>query len=164
MILQGRFILVVAIVGLLGLMGFFVYYASLDNPQLELAEIELQNVELVDVNSLESRIKLQVTFLIKNPSEKTFTVPVISYNIFANGKQIGKGAYSTEDIAMPGRAAFYPGSEIGLKNFIQINLSPEIVDEYNAIVAGEDVEYEADGLLTIETAWSIVEKEFQTYE
>lgn len=162
--LQGRAILVVSLIGLLGLLGFFVYYASLDNPQLELAEIELSNVELVDVNSLENKIKLQLTFLIKNPGEKTFTVPVISYNIFANGKQIGKGAYSTEDIAMPGRAAFYPGSEIGLKNFIEINSSPEIVDEYNAIVSGEDVQYDADGQLTIETAWSIIEKEFQTYE
>ena len=164
MILQGKFILVIAIIGLFGFMGYYVYYASLDNPHLELAEIELQKVELLDVNSIEDEIKLKVTFLVKNPGEKAFTVPVISYNLFANGKQIGNGAYSTEDIAMPGRAAFFPGTEIGLSTFILINSSPEIADEYNAIVSGEDVEYGADGLLTIETAWSIVEKEFQTYE
>ena len=164
MILQGRFILIVAIIGMFGFMGYYVYYASLDNPQLELAEIELQNVELLDVSSTENTIKLKVTFLVKNPSEKTFTVPVISYNLFANGKQIGESAYSTEDIAMPGRVIFVPGTEIGLSSIIQINSSPEISDEYNAIVSGEEVEYDADGLLTVETSWSIVEKEFQTYE
>jgi len=144
------------------MMGGFVYYASLDVPQLELAEIELQSVELIDVNSFENTIQLKVFFLIKNPSEKTFTVPFISYDLIANGKPIGQGSYSTQDIAMPGRAAFYPGSEIALPNSIQINFSPEIEDEYNAIVSGEDVVYNANGQLTIETAWSIIDKEFQS--
>ena len=145
-------------------MGYYVYYASLDNPSLELAEIELQQVELLDVNTDDNEIKLRVTFLVKNPGEKAFTVPVISYNLFANGKLIGEGAYSTEDIAMPGRATFLSGTEIGLSSLIQIKFSPEISDEYNAIVTGNNVEYDAEGLLTIETTWSIVEKEFQTYE
>ena len=66
-------------------MGGFVYYASLDNPQLEQVEIELSNVELLDVNTVENRASLQTTFLVKNPSEKTFTVAVITYELFANG-------------------------------------------------------------------------------
>jgi len=147
-----------------GFMGYYVYHASLDNPSLELAEIELQQVELLDVNTDDNEIKLRVTFLVKNPGEKAFTVPVISYNLFANGKLIGEGVYYTEDIAMPGRATFLSGAEIGLSSLIQIKFSPEISDVYNALASGEDVEYDADGLLTIETTWSIVEKEFQTYE
>ena len=59
----GRSILVVAIIALLGLMGGIVYYASLDNDDLSMATIELQSVELTDVNSVESRATLQVTFL-----------------------------------------------------------------------------------------------------
>ena len=45
----GRSILIVAILALLGIMGGGVYYASLDNPELEKATVELENVELVDV-------------------------------------------------------------------------------------------------------------------
>ena len=121
--LQGRMILFAAIGGLLALMGYFVFYASLDNPELEKIEIELASVDLIDVNSVENRATLETSFLIKNPSEKTFTIPIISYELFANGNSIGTGQYSTEDIPMPGRAAFYPGSEIELKNFFQLILS-----------------------------------------
>jgi len=160
--LQGRMILFAAIGGLLALMGGIVYYSSLDLPQLELAEIELAKVEVIDVNSIENRVKLETTFLVKNPSDKTFTVPLISYELFANGKSLGTGQYSTEDIAMPGRAAFYSGTEIPLKSTFQFVLSDTIMEEYRAITSGENVEYKVEGMITVETAWSIVEKEFQS--
>ena len=160
--LQGRMILFAAIGGLLALMGGIVYYSSLDIPHLELAEIELANVEVVDVNSIENRVKLETTFLVKNPSDKTFTVPIISYEIFANGKSLGTGQYSTANIAMPGRAAFYPGVEIPLKSTLQFVLSDTITEEYKAITSGENVEYSVKGVITVETAWSLIEKEFES--
>ena len=142
-------------------MGGIVYFASLDNPELEKIDIQLTDVELLDVNSIENRAKLQTTFLVKNPSEKTFTVAIIAYELFANGKSIGSGQYSTTDIAMPGRAAFYPGSEIPLKNIFQLVLSDTNAPEYQAIVEGGQVEYSVEGIVTVETAWSLVEKEFE---
>ena len=83
-----------AIAGLLAMMGGIVYYASLDNPELERIEIELSNVEILDVNNIENRAKLQTTFLVKNPSEKTFTVAIIAYELFADGKSIGTASDS----------------------------------------------------------------------
>jgi len=160
--LQGRAILFVAILGLFGIMGGFVYYASLDIPELELIEIKLDNVELLDVNSVENKVKLRTTFLIKNPSEKTFTVPSIAYDLFVNGKPIGVGSYSTADIAMPGRAAFYPGSEIPLKNFFELVLTDTNAQEYQSIIEGESLHYSVKGIVTVETAWSILEKEFES--
>ena len=160
--LQGRMILFAAIGGLLALMGGIVYYSSLDQPKLQLAQVELTSVELGEVNTVENRATLETTFLVKNPSDKTFTVPLISYELFANGKYLGTSQYSTEDIAMPGRAAFYPGSEISLKSTIQFVLSDSIADEYKAITSGEKVEYSVKGKITVETAWSLVEKEFQS--
>ena len=160
-LLQGKTILYAAIAGLLALMGGIVYFASLDNPELEKIDIQLTDVELLDVNSIENRAKLQTTFLVKNPSEKTFTVAIIAYELFANGKSIGSGQYSTTDIAMPGRAAFYPGSEIPLKNIFQLVLSDTNAPEYQAIVEGGQVEYSVEGIVTVETAWSLVEKEFE---
>lgn len=155
-------ILFAAIGGLLGIMGFIVYYASLDNPELEKIEIELADVEVVEVNSVENRAKLEITFLITNPSEKTFTVANISYDLFANGNPIGKGQYSTEDIAMPGRAAFYPGAQIPIKNIFQLILSDFNAQQYNAITSGENVRYSVEGMVLVETAWSLIEKEFQS--
>ncbi len=155
-------ILFVALGGLFALMGFFVYYASLDNPELEKIEIELAGVDLKDVNSVENHATLEISLLIKNPSEKTFTIAIISYELFANGNSIGTGQYSTVDIPMPGRAAFYPGSEIALKNFFQLTLDDNNVQEYQSITKGENVQYRVKGEVTVETAWSIIEKNFES--
>jgi len=159
---QGKWILYAAIGGLLVIMGGIVYYASLDIPQLEQVEIDLFDVELIDVNSIENRAELKATFLVKNPSEKTFTVSFISYELFANGNSIGTGQYSTQDIAMPGRAAFYPGSEIPLKSKFQLVLSDVNAQDYQSITRGESVWYSVEGTITTESAWSLVDKEFQS--
>jgi LEA14-like dessication related protein len=156
-------ILYAAIAGLLLIMGAIVYYASLDNPELERLEIKLAKVELLDVNSIENQAKLELTFLVKNPSDKTFTVAIITYELYANDRLIGTGQYSTEDIAMPGRAAFYPGSEIPLNNIFKLILTDTNAQEYQSIIRGDDVKYSVKGIITAETAWSLVEKEFQSY-
>lgn len=143
-------------------MGGIVYYASLDIPELERIEIKLANVELLEVNSVENKVKLQTTFLVKNPSEKTFTVASIVYDLFVNGKSIGTGSYSTADIAMPGRAAFYPGSEIPLKNIFELILTDTNTQEYQSIIEGESLQYSVKGIVTVETAWSLIEKEFES--
>ena len=158
----GRPILFVAIIGLLAMMGGIVYYASLDNDDLSMATIELGEVELIDVNSIENRAILKVTFLVANPGDVTVTVPVISYQLYADGSEIGSGAYSTEDVAMPGRAAFYPDAEIPLKNKLTIVMSEMNETVYNKIVSGQVIQYAATGQMTVESAWSIVELDFDT--
>ena len=158
----GRSILVIAILALLGMMGGIVYYASLDNDDLSMATIELESVELTDVNSVESRATLKVTFLVANPGEVTVTVPVITYTLYADGSDIGSGTYSTEDVAMPGRAAFYPDAEIPLKNKLTIVMSEMNETVYKKIVSGEVIQYAATGQMTVESAWSIVELDFDT--
>lgn len=142
------------------LMGGIVYYASLDNPQLEQVEVELADVQIREVNTIENRAKLEVTFLVKNPSEKTFTVPVIGYKLFADGVFLGSGQYSTEDIAMPGRAVFYPGSAIPLKNTFSLNLTEENAEIYDAVLNERVSGFSVEGSVTSETSWSLVEKEF----
>ena len=158
----GRSILVVAIVALLALMGGIVYYARLDNDDLSRATIQMGEIEIVDVNSIENRVTMKVSFLVKNNGDVTVTVPVITYELFADGSSIGKGTYSTEDVAMPGRAAFYPGAEIPLTNRMSIVMSDMNEDVYNKIITGETVRYSATGMFTVESAWSIVELDFDT--
>ena len=158
----GRSILVVAIVALLALMGGIVYYASLDNEDLSMATIEIDSVEVIDVNSIENSATLKVTFLVTNPGDVTVTVPVITFELFADGSFVGNGIYSTEDVAMPGRAAFYPGAEIPLNTKMSVVMSDMNDMVYNKIISGETVQYSATGMLTVESAWSIVELDFDT--
>ncbi len=63
---------------------------------------------------------------------------------------------------MPGRAAFYSGAEIALKNTFQFVFSEDIAEEYEAIITGNDVEYSVTGRIVVETSWSMIEKEFQS--
>jgi hypothetical protein len=41
-------------------------------------------------------------------------------------------------------------------------LSDTITEEYKAITSGENVEYSVKGVITVETAWSLIEKEFES--
>ena len=144
------------------MMGIIVWYASLDNPELEQVEIDLLDVEVKDVNKIENFAKLEVTFLVKNPSEKTFTVPIIGYQLYADGQLLGSGQYSTEDISMPGRAIFYSGVEIPLKNTFILNESDVNSEIYQAVLNGNISSFSAEGSITTETSWSLIEKEFKT--
>ncbi len=118
--LQSKLTVYAAIVGVLGLMGVIVYYASLDNVSLEQVEIKLADVALI--KATENEAKFVVTFLVKNPSEKTYVVPVIAYQLYDDDVLLGSGKYSTEDVALPGRAQLLPGAEVPLKNIFRIIL------------------------------------------
>jgi hypothetical protein len=159
--LQRKAILYVAVGAMLAMLGGITWYASLDNPQLERVEIEMGTVKLITENTIEGKAKLDVGFVIKNPGEKTFTISRIDYELFANGTPIGKSQYSTEDVAMPGRAAFYPGSKIELPSPFTLTKTSENSDTYEAITSGAPVVYSAKGVVVVESAWSLVEKQFE---
>ena len=144
------------------MLGGFTWYASMDNPKLEMVDLNIGTVKLVSENTIEGKAKLDVGFVIKNPSDKTFTVSRIDYELFANDVSIGKGQYSTEDIAMPGRAAFYPNAEIELPSSFTLTRTTENSQQYTAITTESPVVYSAKGIIVVESAWSLVEKEFKT--
>jgi len=151
-----------AIAALFGMMGIIIWYASLDNSELEQVEIKSLNVVVGDINKIENSAKLEVTFLVKNPSEKTLTVPIISYKLYADGILLGSGQYSTEDVAMPGRALFLSGVEIPLKNTFILKASDVNPETYQAVLNGNISSFSADGSITTQTSWSSGEKAFKT--
>jgi hypothetical protein len=160
--LQSKLLLYAAIAGLLGMLGAIIWFASLDNPDLEQVEVNLTDVEVISVNKVANSAKLTVTFLVKNPSEKTFTIPLITYQLYADGEFLGLGQYSTEDIAMPGRAIFSAGVEIPLKNNFELKMS-DVNNEIYQIILDEDVNsFRAEGTITTESAWSTIEKKFDS--
>ena len=161
MALQSKMTVYVAIGGVLALMGGIVFFTS-DSVDLDQVEIELTSVELREVNSASNQAKLDVTFLIKNPSDTTLTVATIDYQLYGDGKLLGSGLYSTTDIAMPGRAIFYSGAEVPLKNIFVLNKSDVNSETYEDVVSGKINDFTAEGKIITQTSWSESEKEFKT--
>jgi len=161
MALQSKVIVYAALVGVLALMGGIFYYGNLDTAQIEQVEIVLTNVELIDVSTTDNQAKFDVTFLVKNPSDKTFTVPLIEYQLYGDGILLGSGQYSTVDISMPGRAAFFPGVEIPLKNIFVLSKSEVNSEIYQDIIENRINSFSAEGSITTQSSWMTVEKEFK---
>ena len=160
MALQSRLTVYAAIAGVLALMGGIVYYASLDNVSLDQVEVELTDVVLREAG--EDEAKFVLTFLVKNPSEKTFTVSLIAYELFGDDQLLGSGEYSTEDVALPGRAIFYAGSEVPLKSTFVLNKADVSSTIYEDMTNNKITKFVAEGIITTQTTWSIGENEFRT--
>jgi len=162
MALQSKMTIYAALVGCLALMGGIFYYGNLDTVQIEQVEIELINVELSGDKIIDNQAKFDVTFLVKNPSEKTFTVPLIGYQLYGDGILLGSGLYSTIDISMPGRATFLPGVEIPLKNVFVLEKSKVNSEIYQDAIENKINSFSAEGSITTQSSWMTIEKEFKT--
>ena len=160
MALQSKITVYAAIVGCLGLMAGIVYYASLDNVSLEQVEVELTDVTLRV--SGENEAKFTLTFLVKNSSEKTFVVPVIEYQLYGDDMLLGSGKYSTEDVALPGRAQIFGGAEVPIKNTFILNKDEINSEIYQSVINNEITNFIAEGTIITQSTWSVAETEFRT--
>ena len=143
-------------------MGGIVWYSTYDIPELEKSELELLSVNVAEINSIENRLYLEVVFGITNYGERTVTVPQIGFELFANGKSLGSSSYDVSDIPLNGRALMLSGMRVPLVGEITINLTDDIKDIYEAIAAGESLDYRVTGQYTIETAWQVIDMQFDS--
>ena len=155
-------ILYVAIGALFAFLGGMVYYSTLDFPELKKSEFELLAVDVVEIDSIDNRITLKIVFGITNFGAKTVTVPEIGFELFANGISLGSSSYSVSDIPMTGRALMSPGMQVPLATEITVSLTNDIKDIYEAIAAGESLDYRITGQYTIETAWQVIDIQFDS--
>ena len=158
--LQSKLTVYAAIVGVLGLMGGIVYYASLDNVSLEQVEVELTDITLREAG--ENEAKFTLTFLVKNSSEKTYVVPVIAYQLYGDNVLLGSGKYSTEDVALPGRAQIFGGGEVPLKNTFILNKSEVDSEIYQSMINNEITNFVVEGMIITQSTWSVAETEFRS--
>jgi len=143
-------------------MGGIVWYSTYDIPELEKSELELLSVSVVEIDSIQNRMYVDVVFGITNHGERTVTVPEISFQLFANGKSVGSSSYSVSDIPLNGRALMLTGMQVPLVGKITINLTDDIKDIYEAMAAGESLDYRAVGQYTIETAWQVIDIQYDS--
>ena len=143
-------------------MGGIVWYSTYDIPELEKSELELLSVNVVEIDSIQNRMYVDVVFGITNHGERTVTVPQIGFQLFANGKLLGSSSYDVSDIPLNGRALMMSGMQVPLVGKITINLTDDIKDIYEAMAAGESLDYRVVGQYTIETAWQVIDVEFDS--
>ena len=151
-----------AIGAMFAFMGGIVYYSTFDIPELEKSELELLSVNVAEIDSIEDRLYLEVVFGITNYGERTVTVPEISFQLFANGKSLGSSSYSVSDIPLNGRALMLSGMQVPLVGEITVNQTDDIKNIYEAIAAGESLDYRVVGQYTIETAWQVIDVQFDS--
>ncbi len=75
---------------------------------------------------------------------------------------MGSGEYSTVDISMPGRAAFFPGAEIPLKTIFVLTKSDVNSEIYQDVLENKINSFSAEGNITTQSSWMTIEKEFET--
>ena len=155
-------ILYVAIGALFAFLGGIVYYSTLDFPELEKSELELLSVNVVEIDSIQDRMYLELVFGVTNHGERTVTVPEISFELFADGVSLGASSYSVSDIPMPGRALLTSGLQVPLVGKMTINLTDDIKDVYEALAAGDSLGFSVTGQYTIETAWQVIDTKFDS--
>ena len=157
-----KIIVYAAIGAMFAFMGGIAYYSTFDIPELEQSEIELLSVDVIEMDSIENRMYLEVVFGITNHGERTVTVPEIGFQLFANGKSLGSSSYSVSDIPLNGRALMLSGMQVPLVGEITVNLTDGIKDVYEAIAAGESLDYRVTGQYRIETAWQVIDVQFDS--
>ena len=162
LIKPSKMIVYAAIGAMFAFMGGIVYYSTLDFPELEKSELDLLSVNVTEIDSIENRMFLDVVFGITNHGERTVTVPEISFEFFANGMSLGASSYSVSDIPLNGRALLLSGMQVPLVGEMTINLTDDIKDVYEAIAAGESLDYRVTGQYTIETAWQVIDIQFDS--
>jgi hypothetical protein len=63
---------------------------------------------------------------------------------------------------MTGRVLLTSGLQVSLPGEITINLTDNNKDIYEAIAAGESLDYRVTGQYTIETAWQVIDIQFDS--
>ena len=151
-----------AIGAMFAFMGGIVYFSTLDIPELEQSELELLSVNVKEIDSIDNRMTLNLVFGITNHGDRTVTVPEISWELFADGKSLGSSSYSISDIPLTGRALLTSGLQVPIQSEMTINLTDDIEDVYNAIAVGENLDYRVVGQYTVETAWQVIDMQFES--
>src|SRR6476661_8584334 len=157
MFLSGRRIILVGVIAAIAIIIILLpLILTITLPaDLNKLSIKLSKVEAVpqDITNASQKAQLNVYFNVYNPIQQTLTTSRIDYQLFADGKSLGNGTLSYEDIPLNGRPQLYYNSYSTLKSsFLKRMLSnPE---------AAKQIRWSVEGVAQIESGFSASPKKF----
>lgn len=160
MLNKGRIVILACFAGLGAMMLFFYLYANSFQSDLDKVTISVDSIKVLDDNKLTKRAHLDVRFNLQNPTSITLTVSTINYELFANGKSLGQGHLSTEDIPEAGRPILFANNNATLPNTFDLVNTDSIANEYTDIMNGQPEKYEIKGQVTIQSFLTEITKDF----
>jgi len=130
--------------------------------------IKLSKVEAVpqDITNASQKAQLNVYFNVYNPTQQTLTTSRIDYQLFADGKSLGNGTLSYEDIPLNGRPQLYYNSNSTLKSSFLLTSSnantPILKRLLSNPEAAKQIKWSVEGVAQIESGFSSSPKKFST--
>ena len=129
--------------------------------------IKLSKVEAVpqDITNASQKAQLNVYFNVYNPTQQTLTTSRIDYQLFADGKSLGNGTLSYEDIPLNGRPQLYYNSNSTLKSSFQLTSSVDssiLKRMLSSPQAAKQIKWTVEGIAQIESGFSTEPKKFSS--
>ena len=115
-ILIGVITAIAATIVLLPLILTITLPSDLNQLTISVSKVEAVNP---DVANDTQRVQLNVYFNVYNPTRNVLTTSRLDYQLFADGKPLGQGILSYEDIPLNGRPQLYYHSNTTLKSLFE---------------------------------------------
>lgn len=105
---------------------------------------------------------VRADFTIFNDTDKVLTISRITYDMYANDIFIGEGLFSWADHPLVGRPPLFDRSTTTIPVEMSLHQSPDNIEVWNMLRDGDtdNIQWRAEGMAQIETAFSIIEKDF----
>lgn len=137
-------------------------------PDADALEFKLANIEINNISNDTNNVELLLSLEIYNPTDKTATTSKVEYDLFGNNEFLGHGVLSYEDIPLNGRPQLSPQQTTTLKSSLileptdsNLDLIQELLKNQTSMV-GDYINWEVIGKSQIESAFVIIEKEFES--
>lgn len=163
---RGKIVIIAIFAGVAAALAGLVGFTGLEQEELSpkitvnLAEVTMKSIDRDDPTLM----TVEVAFSILNESKQTLAVSKIDYDLYANENLLGRGNLSLEDIPLTGRAPLYSGSTTTIPSEMKLRKSAENAEMWDKLNTGmtEDVTWRADGTAQIESAFSIIDVDFDS--
>jgi hypothetical protein len=137
-------------------------------PNLNSITINLNKVEAVNPNTTNDNrtIQLNLFFNVVNPTRQTLTTSRVDYQLFADGKPLGTGNLTYEDIPLNGRPQLYYNSTTTLTSPFSLTYASSNASIFNRIVSNpnavKQIKWKVEGEAQIESGFSSSPKQFSS--
>jgi|SRR5215467_1301930 LEA14-like dessication related protein len=127
--------------------------------------IKLEKVEVVkNATAVNPRIvQLNLVFGVHNPTDKSLTTSRIEYQLYANGRPLGDGILSYEDVPVNGRPQLLSKTDTQLQSQFTItpsNSNSEILRQITNQSTGRNITWKVIGNADIDSGFSSASKSF----